>query len=320
MLLSVIVPTHNRAHLLVKMLTSVANQSFSHDQFEIIVVDDGSTDDTKSVVEEFAGKIKNIHYIYNERRGAHIARHEGLKKAQADILVYADDDIQVFPDWLTEINASMSDQEVVLVGGKNLPDFESSPPDWIVESWSIKKHYFNELGHVIGELSIIDLGDCIKEINPYCVFSCNFSIRKSIFLQAGGFHPDYMADKKYMGDGETYVSDFLFRRNLKALYNPGASVYHFIPSSRMTMNYFKARNFTQGIMDSYTMIRQDGKVRLDWRGSLKDLKYELLMLWNGDNFNCQLKKAYREGFKYHQHEARKDPALLKWILQDNYLD
>jgi hypothetical protein len=59
----------------------------------------------------------------------------------------------------------------------------------------------------------------------------------------------------YRGDGETYISDFIRKNGLKAIYNPKASVYHFVPTKRMTIDYFCKRSFNQGISNSYSEIR-----------------------------------------------------------------
>jgi hypothetical protein len=116
----------------------------------------------------------------------------------------------------------------------------------------------NQCGHALGYLSVLDFGDKIIEIDPGYVWGCNYSIRKNILLKAKGFHPDGFPQEmiKYRGDGETYVSDYIRQNNYKTIYNPKASVYHFVPKSRMTIDYFCKRAFNQGISDSYTEIRK----------------------------------------------------------------
>ena len=133
--LSVIIPTMNRANVLERALQSIVKQSLSNQAYEVIVVDNGSTDDTKAIVNNFDEHIENLVYIYDENPGLHVGRHRGLLAAKADILVYADDDIEALPTWLEGILESFENQSVVLVGGKNIPNFESTPPDWILEMW-----------------------------------------------------------------------------------------------------------------------------------------------------------------------------------------
>jgi len=251
--LSVIIPTRNRANLLQKALQSIVYQTFDKQKFEVLVIDNGSTDNTKQVVESFATEIPHLHYFYIETPGLHNGRHKGLKEAKADILIYADDDIEAFPTWLEAIYESFRDKDVVLVGGKNLPKFEIEPPEWLSLLWNRKTY----LGNTVSYLSILDFGDEKLVIDPMYVWGCNFSVRKKIVYDAGGFHPDAMPNEliKYRGDGESHISNFVKTQGYIAVYEPKASVYHFVAADRMTTKYFKHRAFLQAISDSYTKYR-----------------------------------------------------------------
>ena len=254
MILSVIIPTRNRVSLLKNALFSITKQTFPSDQFEVIVVDNGSTDETAEICEEYKSKLPGFQRIYDECPGLHVGRHLGLKHARGEILVYADDDIEAFPTWLEGIAEAFEDKDVALVGGKNLPKFETEPPDWLMKMW-LQAH---PEGKVLGSLSILDLGDSIKDINPSYVFGCNFSIRKSILLETDGFHPDAMPQEliKYRGDGESYVSRYVLEKGYKTLYHPKVSVYHLVSKERMTSKYFYHRSYIQGISDSFARMRK----------------------------------------------------------------
>ena len=84
--LSVIIPTRNRSNLLDKTLLSIANQFFPKDFFEVIVVDNGSTDNTKEVVEKHNNDL-NLVYLYESNPGLHVGRHAGLNIAKSELLV-----------------------------------------------------------------------------------------------------------------------------------------------------------------------------------------------------------------------------------------
>ena len=98
--LSVIIPTRNRAEVLERALQSIVKQTLPTDEYEVIVIDNGSTDGTKVIVNNFHKSIKNLVYIYDEHPGLHVGRHRGLLVAKTDLLVYADDDIEALPTWL----------------------------------------------------------------------------------------------------------------------------------------------------------------------------------------------------------------------------
>ena len=328
--LSVIIPTRNRSEILSKALDALTLQTFSKNKFEVIVVDNGSTDNTKDVVETYRQQIPNLIYVYDETPGLHVGRHQGFKRAQSDILVYADDDSFGFPTWLETVYVTFQDKDTVLVGGKDLPQYESEPPFWILEKW----YRLCEYGHCMPELSLIDFGDEIKEIPPYYVFGCNFAIRKNIVEQAGGFHPDGMPFEliRYRGDGETYVSKYIETHGLKTIYNPKSSIYHLVPTTRMTIDYFKKRAFCQGVEMSYSDLRY-GRTNppAAKRGSRLKRYLKLLMGIECVNridelsaklslteIDKQIEQSKQTGYNYHRNMYQKDEALKAWVHKENY--
>jgi glycosyltransferase involved in cell wall biosynthesis len=319
MYLSIIIPTRNRAKLLDKALNSILSQTYPQHDFEVIVVDNGSTDETRDICSSYEHKFSHYHYIYEKKPGLHIGRHAGLKAAQGKILVYADDDIRAFPTWLEGIAEAFKNPEVALVGGKNLPDFEIEPPDWVKRLW-IEHNGCRS----IPMFSVLDLGDEIQEISPLYVWGCNFSIRKSVLQEIGGFHPDGMPKDRlqYRGDGETAVSLAIQRLGYKAVYNPKASVYHWVSAARMTLSYIHNRGFAQGISDSYTRIRSKGTVsNIDYVQMLRFLKQKIKRMIKGKNeINQFYEEGFRAGYRFHQKAVKNDPELLKWVLKEHYLD
>lgn len=297
-------------------------QSYCPDYFEVIVVDNGSNDNTPEIVREFSRSIKNLKYIHESRPGLHEGRHAGLRNSRGEILVYGDDDIEAFPTWLEGIAESFDNPDVALVGGNIVPRYESSPPDWIQDLWQTTPH-----GRTIGQFSLIDFGNQIKEISPYYVYGCNFSIRKQVLQEIKGFHPDSMPDNliKYRGDGETAVSEAVFSSGLTTLFNPRASVYHWVSTSRMTAEYLYKRGFLQGISDSYHDIRKKGShnyysylVNL-----LRKQKDKCQFYYNAQNSKenpcLSFYAGYKAGFLYHQKAVLKDTALLNWVIRTDYL-
>ena len=314
--LSIIIPTRNRHALLKLALHSFRRQTYPQDHYEVIVVDNGSKDDTKSICQSIAHFFHRFHYLYDSRPGLHIGRNLGMQKASNEILVFADDDIEASPSWLSAINNSFQDKSVALVGGKILPKFETDPPDWIKNRW----RDCTTVIKTIPSLSIIDMGDRTMEVSPLYIYGCNFSIRKNTLLKSGGFHPDAMPSDHIMlrGDGETHVSRFIRENGYKAIYNPDASVTHWVPRTRMTNAYFYQRAFRQGISDSFTLIRSCGKTftpPIIWHFFFKSLRLII-----GNPLERSIRKAYLQGFLNHQVRARKDSELLKWVLKKDYFD
>ncbi len=110
-MISIIVPSYNRAHILPKTINSVLNQTFSN--WELIIVDDGSIDDTKEVVLAFNDS--RIRYIYQENKGVCAARNKGVSKANGVYLVFLDSDDYVTTNWLHDFNEIGSNHNVDFV-------------------------------------------------------------------------------------------------------------------------------------------------------------------------------------------------------------
>ena len=91
-ILSIVIPTKNRADLLRKVLDSIEKQAVDQDVFEVIIIDNGSTDKTKDVAREYKEKIRNCRYFYDDRPGLHVGRNKGLVKSRGELVGYLDDE------------------------------------------------------------------------------------------------------------------------------------------------------------------------------------------------------------------------------------
>lgn len=102
MFFSVVIPTYNRAEILQMTLAALYQQSVQLQDYEVIVVSDGSTDKTSKVVAVFSKKYKNFHFIKQKNQGQGVARNTGIKKAKGDVVVMIGDDIIPTHDFLYE--------------------------------------------------------------------------------------------------------------------------------------------------------------------------------------------------------------------------
>lgn len=324
-MLTVVIPTRNRANLLAGALASLVQQDLPLSKFEVLVINNGSTDDTQYVIDHYKCQLANLRGIYAPEPGLHTGRHAGMHAAKGDILIFADDDIEALPTWLSSIDAAFKDPQVAMVGGNNYPLFQQTPPDWLNRMW----HRPNFRGYKsISSLSVIEFTQPPRVMSPYQIWGCNFAIRKEILLQAGGFHPDGMPKEliRFRGDGETHVSRYVAERGLKCIFHAGASVYHKVTSDRMTHAYFRQRGFNQGISDSYTELRQKhfstGTIQSNFmRRSLGDvLQIALNLLESAETRRAatELQLGHREGYDYHQMAYFNDPEIRNWVHRPTY--
>src|SRR5262249_31588358 len=110
---SVIIPTYNRAGRISHCLEAMRTQE-SGCEFEIIVVDDGSTDETLRVLQRFS----EVRIISQSNAGPAAARNRGVREASGEIVLFTDDDCEPFPNWLTEMLRPFADP--MIVGAKGV--------------------------------------------------------------------------------------------------------------------------------------------------------------------------------------------------------
>lgn len=250
---SVIIPTFNRSRLLRDTVESLLGQSYERDRFEIIVVDNSSTDDTVSVMTALARELPIVRAMSEPRRGAHFARNSGALAARGDILYFTDDDMVADPDLLRHlVTAFGSAERVGSATGRILPEWGAQPPAWVLE------HCRNHL------LSLNDLGSetMITDLDPG-VFSCHQAVLREAFFQAGGFNPDTNAGE-FVGDNETGLNIKIRKLGYRFAYVGASVTRHVIPESRMNQRYVNRRFAEQGFCDSYTAYRRGvpGRVEL----------------------------------------------------------
>ncbi|WP_224982626.1 glycosyltransferase [Geomonas agri] len=326
---AVIIPTHNRTAYLLELLAALENQTLNPTRFQVVVVDNGSDGECRRAAAALKGCTPfRFSYLHEPVPGLHNARHAGMRAAECDLLVFADDDIIPFDTWLEAICEAFAKPDVRLVGGKNLPLWETPPPRWLERMWSRQKG-----DRILGELSILDLGELGRDIDASLVWGCNFAVSRTLLQEAGGFHPDGMPWEliHLRGDGETHVSNYMSEKGYRAFYHPEASVRHRVPKERMTLAYFKKRAYSQGISDSFRDLRISRGVLAAAGSSPKP--GEIPRLWEavrkalgvggGLSDRARVEKetaaAYRKGYGFHQALFTKDEKIREWVLKTDYL-
>ncbi len=330
MKLSIIIPTRNRSSYLRELIDSLlVGCSKVTVPLEIIVVDNGSDDETKQVTDYFATRSPfPINYYYMPCPGLHVGRNLGARVATGEILSYLDDDVVVEKEWAQAIlNRFASDNKIGLVGGPCLPLWNDAKiPQWL-ESFRYKVDW----GWVLYVLSLVDLGPIPREIPGGFVFGCNFSVRRDIVLSQGGFHPDGMPREllHYRGDGETAMAVAAgSMAGMKVFYEPKAAVYHRVPPERLTREYVLYIAERNGVGSAYA------KFRFNAHGGVRRHLEQLYLLWKEYVLTtryCEKRKkdivgtdpreyAHIRAWHSFTHYLRicLSPQLAHWVTQESY--
>lgn len=195
---SVVVCSYNGAATLTECLQALMNVDYP--DFEVILVDDGSTDATAKIAADFPQVI----YHHQENRGLSVARNVGAELATGDIVAYTDDDCVVDEHWLRYLVQAMQDQQVQAIGGPNItPDSDG----WIARC----------IGASPGNPSHVMLNDRFAEHVP----GCNMAFRRETLLGLGGFDSQF----RQAGD-DVDICWRLLDAGLNIGYAPGAMVWH----------------------------------------------------------------------------------------------
>ena len=163
--ISIITPTYNRSSLIPRMINSVLDQSYQH--WELIIIDDGSTDNTKDILENYDDS--RVKYYYTENSGAADSRNVGVKYAQSEYIIFLDSDDEVKPLWLETLSSKIeSDNSSIVCCGYELRDHQ---------------------GNFLGSNLPKNLGPLF---NNYVAsfLSGTMLLKKEWFLGAGGFDTD----------------------------------------------------------------------------------------------------------------------------------
>ncbi len=248
---TVAIPTYNRADFLRQTLAGLVAQQFPREHFEILVIDNNSTDHTAAVVAEFASAKPTPRYLCEEKQGLDYGRNRAIAEARGEIIVFGDDDILVKPDWLAQMAvpliADSGARKVGAVGGEVIPVFPDGLPDWVRE-WHAPLAFRADLGPIPAKHSPM---------------GANLAFPKWVFEQLGPFHTALdRAAGNYFSGGDSEMIRRVRAAGLQVWFAPGADVQHQMPASRTTFRYASRHAFDSARSRVIDSRRPAGRERL----------------------------------------------------------
>lgn len=161
--LSIVIPTFNRAAYLADCIDSLNNQTLGKDNFEVIVVDDGSKDNTAETMTDLIQNHSWVKYFPKKNQGPASARNFGIKKAEGEWIAFLDDDCLASDNWIESVMPLLSDPGLGIVEGRTVP--EST------------------------DIGILERTIMVDEGGDY--LTCNIFYRKDLLIQVGGFDENF---------------------------------------------------------------------------------------------------------------------------------
>ncbi len=244
MKVTVILCTYNRCQSLARALNSAAALKMPESvQWEVLVVDNNSSDRTREVVEEFEQVYPGrFRYLFEAQPGKSHALNAGIRASRADVVAFMDDDVTVAEDWLHNLTAPLQDEEWAGAGGRILGQWTSSPPAWLTLDGPYAPLF-------VAVLAMFDQGPDAGVLSEP-PFGTNMAFRRSMFERYGGFradlgpHPD-----SQMRSEDTEFGRRLLTAGERLRYEPSALVYHPVSPERTQKKYFLAWYFDKGRAD-----------------------------------------------------------------------
>jgi glycosyltransferase involved in cell wall biosynthesis len=231
-MLSLIVCTYNRDKYLYGTLQCIAENGFPVEAYEIILVNNMSTDNTEAECQRFQKDYPGVdfHYFVETHQGLSFARNRGIEESRGDTLVFLDDDSYIQKGYLENLQKQLeAHPDAAAFGGKIDPIFESGEaPKWL-SKWNYSW------------VSAIDLG---KQVCPFkgkaFPIGANMGIKKAMLSKIGVFNTELGRSKKnLMGGEEKDLFERIRQQGGNIYYFPDVVVQHVIPPSRTTYDYVK---------------------------------------------------------------------------------
>jgi glycosyltransferase involved in cell wall biosynthesis len=239
--ISIIIATRNRRHLLAQTLQALAQQSWPREQFEIVIADNGSTDDTRAVIEAAAAAAgaPSITYLDVREPGKSAAVNRALSATRGDLLAFTDDDVEPEPQWLERLHAAAEETGADFVAGRILPRWEVAPPHWMSPA-------------LYGVLATPDSGTCRLPIEPgangnVMPIGANMAVRAHVIARVGGLRTDLgkLAGTLRTGEDHEFFLRML-RAGCRGIYEPTAAVRHWVPRERLERSYCRRWLYENG--------------------------------------------------------------------------
>lgn len=265
-MLSVAICTYNRATLLGRALDSVTNQTLPSDELEILIVDNGSTDETRDVAAAHQLTDARIRYVVESEPGIAHARNRALAEARGEYLAFIDDDAWADTKWLENLLTplrSIHPKPECVVGPVSLV-WDGKRPDWFPAR-------FESL------LCRYDMGEAPRFLDAGgYLLTTNSLFHREKLLKLGGMRTDLGHRRRALIGGEDNdIFNRLIANGHGVYYQPQARVFHPVPKERQTRRFLLRRLFWDGASQPLaqdTSTRTDGDPQRPWFEFSKDAR------------------------------------------------
>ncbi len=231
--------TYNRDKYISQTLEAVCKQAFSPLDYEIIVVDNNSTDSTADICEEFRLKYSDIQFRYFKEfnQGLSFALNKGIKEARGEYIIFVDDDETIIPEHLERLNKHLENfPNAELIASPVVPIYEEAQPKWM-------SHYTQRL---IG--GYFNQGNQPRKLEAKNYPGTGHTIIRRELYEKFGYYNTELGRKgnSLIGAEDKDMFNRLKKNNIDCYYFPDIPIYHHIPSQKLTDQFFQKLTYSIG--------------------------------------------------------------------------
>jgi glycosyltransferase involved in cell wall biosynthesis len=289
--LSIVIATYNRSSQLLNLLQSVVEQTLPRQEWECVVVNNNSTDDTASAFETFSARYPdcNLRMVLEPNQGLSYARNRGIRESEGEYIAIVDDDERIAPDFISSyIELFDSTPDAMAAGGPIVAEYPTGKPRWMsrfTERPIANTMYFGDKVRIFPSGRIPGGG--------------NMALRRAAVKRYGVFDTalGYVGEQ-LIGGEECDLFERLQIAEAKYYYVPGAVMYHIIPKEKLSLEYLSRLSYNVGVSQvrRARYYHRIGRVKIKecikWCATLllaawygitlqwSKAKYLLVMRWN----------------------------------------
>ena len=230
-IISIVMSTYNGEPVLPDCLKSLAEQTADKETYEVVMINNMSTDGSQKIIDEYAKSQPNFRAFVEPEVGLSAARNRGYKEARGEYVAYFDDDAKVEPEWVSKALAIIGSKHPQVFGGPIVPFYQSQQIPWVKDKYNSYSLYDGSRNLVNGEF----------------LSGSNIFILKSLLEQYGGFNTKLGMKGEATGyHEETALQEQMRKDGVERYYDDNLVVQHLVPDVKQNILYYIYSQYKSG--------------------------------------------------------------------------
>jgi glucosyl-dolichyl phosphate glucuronosyltransferase len=262
--LTVIICTFNRGQLLLETIPTIFQQNVSNDRYQVLIVNNNSTDNTSEILNGFTNQYDNLSVINESKQGLGYAKNAGMSATETEWIVYLDDDAKIPNDFVEKSINNIANSNFNCFGGVYLPWYKYGKPIWFLDKYASNSGKMSEF-------------DTLKED---FISGGIMAINKAVLRKIGGFPTNLgMSGKRIAYGEETLLQIRLRNLGMEIGYDPNWIIYHLVNRYKLSPWWYIRSGFASG-RDAWLIYEEDVSIRKIFKFVYRSIKLFFMNLFS----------------------------------------